>query len=248
MESKHVFDRRRFFTPLLCRQIVWAFIEDGRSYFTQRMSRDDFLGVHPDDIIYPRSSILEIEPNIRHQTPIQRSSFPPAWITGPCPGLPDRAPGIGARSQLTPIHSFALTAPSVVSALTTGSATPSQSGRPPGQIRTTNIHPAIKAFMEPYIHKFQNVRLNQLLQFANLTVDDLPTLPPTVNTGTNGTCYNFVLGKCTLPSCQHKDGHVNATDVTDEFATAIITKLRPAVTKFLTNGAPKTRKRRFRQQ
>jgi hypothetical protein len=167
-------------------------------------------------MIYPCSSILEIEPNIRHQMLIQRSSFPPAWITGPRPGLSDRGPGTSAHSQQTPIQSFALSTPSVVSALTTRSATPSQTGWPLGQIRTTNIHPAIKTFMEPYIHKIQNVRLNQLLQFANLTVNDLPTLSQTVNTGTNGICYNFVLGKCILPSCQHKDGQVNATDVTDK--------------------------------
>jgi hypothetical protein len=57
-----------------------------------------------------------------------------------------------------------------------------------------------------------------------------------------------VLGKCTLASCQHKDGHVNALEVTDEFAADLLMKLRPAITEFMTNGAPRTRKRRFRRE
>lgn len=243
MDSEHVYDRRRYFTPLLCRQIVWAIIEDGRSYFSQRLNQDDFIGVHPDDIKYPRCSVIEIEPNIRHQVPLVRASFPPSWM------ISSKKKDSTTSGTVPPVQGLMVTTPSVISAVTLGSGTgQSQGTRPPGQIRTTNIHPTIKTTMEPYIKKFQNVHLNKLLTFCRLTIDDLPTLPPTVSTGSGGICYNFILGKCTHAGCQHKDGHINASDISDDFAAELLTKLRPGITEFLANGAPRYRKRKRQQR
>ena len=151
---------------------------------------------------------------------------------------------------VAPLQGLTVTTPSVVSAVTMGSgAGQSQGTRPQGQIRTSNIHPTIKATMEPYIKKFQNVHLNKLLTYCRLTIDDLPTLPPTVSTGSGGICYNFILGKCTHAGCQHKDGHINVSDISDDFAAEFLTKLRPGITEFLANGAPRYRTRkRTRQQ
>ena len=65
-----VYERRQFFTPLYCRQLVWAIVEEGRAYFATRMSPDDFINVSPYDIIYPRSSLIDLLAYVRHQTPI----------------------------------------------------------------------------------------------------------------------------------------------------------------------------------
>ncbi len=58
---------------------------------------------------------------------------------------------------------------------------------------------------------------------------------------------NYILGSCPNPSCARIDGHVAATDIPDDFATELLQKLRPAITEFMTNGAPRRPKRRRRE-
>ena len=235
------------FKPLFCRQIVWAIIEDGRSYFATRMSPDDFIGLHPDEIHFPTSTLNEIEPNIRHQTPIIRSSFPPQW----CIGLDSRLPPDGSaqsaplQSLLPPVASISAThtlpTPSVFSAISAGSISAAgQSTQQRSQIRATNIHPTIRAAMMAYVQKFRSIRLLQMLSSLNLTLDDLPNIPPT-DGSTAAMCYNFVLGKCVHDGCQHR--HVPAADVPDDFATKMVEILAPAIANFMTNGAPQRPRR-----
>ena len=245
MNSEGVYELRHLFTPIMCRQILWAIIEYARSYFAQRMSVDDFIGVHPEDIAYPRSFLSELEPYIRTLTPIVRSSFPSTWITG------EPLVGHGTGSVVTAVHHPPLLiggqgGATVVSGVT-NSTTPTRKGtqRPPVTIRATNVHPTIKTAMEPYIAKIQALKLSQMLGHVNLTIDDLPTLPASVN-GAGSLCYSYVLGLCTHPACPHAEGHVKASDVTDEFATDLISKLRPAITEFMEKGAPKRPKRKRR--
>lgn len=242
MHSDVVYEHRNLFNELLCRQITWAIIEESRAYFAQRMSVDDFATAHPDDIIFPRCTLILLDNHIRTQTPIQRSSFPAAWTPGYRNTTTPNT--TGSRHNPPPVPQVSTTrggtTPTVVSGLTTGTRT---AARAPVKIRDTNIHPKIRTLMEPYIQKFRGVLLTPLLAQVNLTIDDLPKLSPEVG-GTNGICYNFILGRCTLENCRHKDGHVNERDVTDEFAREITTKLRPGVTEFLANGIPDNLPRR----
>ena len=113
----------------------------------------------------------------------------------------------------------------------------------PVKIRATNVHPTIRQAMEPYIAKIKALKLSQMLGHVNLTIDNLPTLPTTVN-GTSLLCYSYVLGLCTHPACPHAEGHVKATDIPDEFATDLIAKLRLAITNFMEKGAPKLPKQK----
>ncbi len=236
MASEVVYDHRHLFTPTFCRQIVWAIIEYSRAYFAQRMSVDDFVGVHPGDIVFPRSNLIELEPVLRTQTPLMRSSFPDRWNTV---GIQSpTAQGTGA----IPTVIGGAGAATVVSGVTAGS-TKTTKTKAQAKLRQTNIHPTIKAAMEPYFKKVHSVRLLQLLSHLNLTVDDLPTLPSGV-AGATGLCYNFILGYCNNPSCTRLDGHIAATDIPDDFAADLIQKLRPAMTDFIANGAPKRPKRR----
>ena len=250
MQSDTVYEHRTKFSPLFCRSIVWAIVDDSRHYFSQRLTMDDFAGQFPEDIAYPRSNLIEIEPNIRRGTPIVRFSFPAAWTAA----LERTGPGLGGGQHLQAVPAVVSgggTQASVVSGVTLGSRntrnSQGQSQRPRISIRTTDIHPTIKAAMEPYIAKFQSIRLNQLLTKLNITVDDLPTLPAAVG-GANGVCYNHILGFCTLDSCRHQDGHVKVEHVTDEFATDLIARLRPAITDFMTNGLPPRQRNRGRRR
>ena len=246
MNSDLVFEQRqKFFTVLFCRQIVWAVIAESRVFFSQRMSVDDFKGIHPDDIQYPRSQLLSVITNVRDGIPIIRGSFPAAWyppgttsLTQPDSGtVSNRVPSIVAPVQSVAPSPGGAT-PTVVSGLTTGST---RAPRPPITIRATNIHPKIKAAMEAYIQKHKAVYLTAMLNHANITMDDLPKPSLDHDIG-GGVCYNFILGRCAVDQCQHE--HVNATDITDEFATDLLAKLRPSITEFVTNGLPAGTKRR----
>ena len=248
LDSEHVSDRRQFFTPLFCRQVVWAIIEDGRSYFATRLSPDNFVVQDPSDIEFPSCKVSDIEPHIRHQTPILRSTFPAQWqsgyqqttLRGGSTGLQPTIVGAHEQSLLPPIpavHTGGLPSPSVISAISTGntSARPNTIG---GQIRQNNVHPVISTTMGPYIQKFKSVMLTRLAEFCGCAIADLPTLPEYVRDGTNTLCYNYVLGKCVHKGCRMKNGHAPATAVTAEFATALIARLQPGITEFMTNGPP----------
>ncbi len=180
--------------------------------------------------------MIELEPILRTQTPLLRSSFPEQWNSSvtqarPATGIVGVPMVIGTSGAAT-----------VVSGVTAGS-TKTTKTKAQTQLRQTNIHPIIKTGMEPYFKKVQSIRLLQLLGHLNITVDDLPTLPSGVS-GVSGLCYNFILGYCNNPACTRLDGHVAATDIPDEFATELMQKLRPAMAHFVANGAPPQRKRR----
>ena len=242
LSSERVTERQHAFTPLFCRQVIWAIVEDGRAYFATQLTLDDFIGQHPDDIDYPESTILEIKQNIRTQSPIFRSSFPAQWL------LPQHerdahrggvnSLGGGGHSiyhpPITSIQTYSPSVVSAVSALTAVQHAPTPSSAPV-LIRATNIHPKIKAALASYVQRFKSVRLTQLLTSLNLTLADLPTLPAFAASDTS-LCYNFILGRCVHSGCVHK--HVPAADVTDEFADKIVTILAPAVQQFMTSGAP----------
>lgn len=238
--------RSTMFDVLFCRQIVWAIIAESRCYFAQRLTTDDFAVAHPEDIEYPTSRLLGIVNNVREGTPIIRSSFPASWRPGGAPTTSGGAIRSGSSTQGTttrPVQSIAAStdAPTVVSGITTGSATRAQQ-QPPATIRTHNVHPLIKTALEACIAKNKGVYVGAMLTHCNLTLDDLPKLPDV--TGSNGICYNFVLGRCNMNGCQHE--HVNVRDVTDDFATELLTKLRPAITEFTANGLPPGYRRRRR--
>ena len=247
MNSEGVYELRHLFTATMCRQIVWAIIEYGRSYFAQRMSVNDFAGVHPDEISYPRSFLIELEPMIRTLTPVIRTSFPVSWSSAGL-ALPIGSATTTHTTQHPPSVVGGQGGATVVSGMTHSTSPMARKGgaqQAPVKIRASNVHPTIKQAMEPYIAKIKALKLSQMLGHVNLTLDDLPTLPATVN-GASSLCYSYVLGLCTHAACPHAEGHVKATDIPDEFATELIAKLRPAITDFMEKGAPKRPKRRRR--
>ena len=244
MNSEVVCEKREKFSALFCRQIIWAILEESRAFFAQRLSVDDFNNAPlPEDIPYPTCSLAVVIQSVKYITPIERSTFPASWY----PGSATRA--VGVASVMVPVQSVATPgpAPSVVSGITSAASTRAQRPTAPVSIRTTNVHPTIKATMEPYIAKCKGINLTALLNHVNSTIDDLPKLPPDVS-GTNGICYNWVLGRCQLDNCRHLDGHVNARDVTDEFVSELLSKLRPGITEFMTNGVPQPTRRRNRRR
>ena len=249
MNSDLVYEQRDDFDALYCRQIVWAVLMESRVYFSKRMSVEDFKRVHPDDIRFPKSNLLSIVQMVTDMTPIVRSSFPAAWnpagtITASNQGA--ACANVHGTSSGAPVQSVATlgaATPSVVSGITTGSTRAAP--RPPVTIRTHDIHPKVKSAMEAYIAKNKGVWLLAILTFVNLTIDDLPKLGADVS-GTGSLCYNYILGHCKMEQCQHE--HVHVRDITEEFVTELLSKLRPGITEFTANGVPPGTRRRRRSR
>ena len=240
LNSDVVAEKQHAFTPMFCRQAIWAIIEDGRAYFSKQLTVDDFLGIHPDDIDFPESTLIELKPYLRNQVPIHRSSFPSQWLTTVTDTQPS---GHTAGQRGFPLINVHTSPPSVVSGISTPSTMTGTSRQQQVQIRSTT-HPIIKAAFADYVKKFRSIRLTQLLTSLNLTLADLPTLPSMSSSGTS-LCYNYVLGRCVHSGCQHK--HAAVEDIPDTFATALVTMLNPAVQNFLTNGAPAQPQRKRRR-
>ena len=152
------FPQLQYFTPLLCRQLTWAVIEDGRSYFALHLLPDDFIVPDPVEINFPISTVLELEPYIRNQTAPVWSTFPVQWSQDTHALPPATTHATTPTFELPPPHIQlgSIPTPSVVSVLSAGATTqhtPAQQGAPrlPGIIRQTNIHTIIRSAMEPYI-------------------------------------------------------------------------------------------------
>ncbi len=79
MTKQSVADKKQFFTPLFCRQIIWAIIDDGQAYFDNTLLPSNFIG-SPEDIDFPILVLHELATNIYFQRPVIRASFPDAWL------------------------------------------------------------------------------------------------------------------------------------------------------------------------
>ena len=150
LDSDHVADRRKFFlSPTFCRQITRAIIKDGRSYFFQCMTPDDFLVEDVDEIDFPTSTLNEI---LRHQTPLVQSTFPLQWAQSPpnaniqTPSMATIPIGAPPITTVTATHSTA----TVVSAITSPTVnTAASRTQQQGSVCDTNVHPKIKVVMAP---------------------------------------------------------------------------------------------------
>ena len=235
MDSDTVSEKWHFFTPSLCRQIVWAIINDGREYFSQTMLPSKFE-VPPSavrNIQYPISSLEELIRPIRTQSPIIHANFPSQWL--PRARETPRATAYVGGDTAPPVqmvsHTSSTGATSVRS--TTSSITGAVSTTPTNTtkhtIRQKDIHPVIKAAMLPYYSRVGRLQITRIMALADATWDDMPRLQKYVTNETNSLCYNYVLGKCNPKFCTHKSGHAAVADVTDDFANTVCTLLQPGL-------------------
>lgn len=231
LDSDKVSENYSKFTPLLCRQIIWAILDDGREYFNNPLMPDDFAVPLGTIIKYPKSELDEFFHAVKIQTPIIIGSFPDQWQPRPerptrTPAIPPGVPLASSGVPLTVSGSSSVagsthTGASSLTGATSGSRTPT--------IQQTNIHPKIKAAMGPFITRVGRLQISRIMALASVTWNDMPKLPAYLDGDTNKLCYNFVLGKCNPKYCTHKTGHASSTDVTDEFAEALCTILQPGM-------------------
>jgi hypothetical protein len=256
MEDDTIFAARRRFTPLLCRQLTWAIIEDGRRYFSRVMTQRHFDRIDEgEEIEFPKSRLDDVKDAVLYQTSLMRPSFPAEWRGdwqgGKRPKLNVGSVGVASfieSTATTPTAAIqaAHSTPSVISGVTLGS-TESQGSRlrRPTQagIRETDLDTSLKALMQGHLRANDFIQLGAVLRNSNLSFSDLPTLPKYMVNGRNALCYNYVLGNCTSKFCKFKNsgGHAPAEDITREFSSRMCKVLETPLAVWNQTGAKEAR-------
>jgi hypothetical protein len=248
MDSDCIFANAHNFTPLMCRQVTWAIINDSRQYFFRTLTADQFLS---GQVRWPTSLLMQIiGADIQACREIRMGNFPDKWRDSATVGslLRPASDGVG-KTNLT--GGFALP-PGLPPAPNTQWATPlarAQPTRPdntpsgqqdkPVLIRGQDIHPAFTQLMSGYITHFRSVQWKTLLKAGKLTEAELPTIPAYVKNGKNTLCYAYILGKCQGKMCgRAPDGHAPASAISDDFAHALCGSLSSAVQHRLATEPP----------
>jgi hypothetical protein len=251
LDSESVFANATYFTPLICRQITWATINDSRQYFFRTLTENQFA---VGNVRWPTSLLMQIiGADVQACREIKMGNFPDKWssqatvgtlaATGvtrghkgqtglaftPPPGLP---PGPSPLSSTIHANTSQVSAPERAS---------SANWDRPVSIRQHDIHPQLKHLMARYITHFRSVQLKTLLGAANITEAELPVLPKYMSSGTNNLCYAYVLGKCQGRYCgKASRGHAPVGDITDAFAQELCRALAGGVEKRLATEPPHT--------
>ncbi len=80
MDSDNVSENGHLFKPLLCRQLLWAILDDGREYFLQTLLPNSFLVAPNGQVKYPHSSLEELIQPIKNQSQVFKGNFPHQWL------------------------------------------------------------------------------------------------------------------------------------------------------------------------
>ena len=245
MNDTPIFVQRKNFSPLLCRQMTWAIIEDGRRYFSRIMTRRHFDDAEEDEepITFPKSLLDDVAQAALYMTPINRPSFPAEWRpeyvgTKKRSGTTGTGGSFNGTGLIVPpataptgmIH--AVQTPSVISGMSQGSTQGStQSAKRQRRapqitgVRQTDIHPKLKMLTMGHLRNHAYLHLKQVLDHSNMTFADLPTMTSYMENGRNTICYNYILGQCTSQFCHYKKGHVPVEKISDTFADEMVAKL-----------------------
>ena len=248
LDSDNIFANANTFTPLMCRQITWAVINDSRQYFFKIVTADHFASGR---VRWPTSLLMQIiGADIQACRGILMGNFPSKWMDSATVGSYLRPtaekPVVGSGVAAFPVP------PGVPPAMTPrwsqaqGGSTSyvpdsaaSGTGGRPVSIRADDIHPTIKQMMANYVTHFRSVQLRSLLRVAKMAESDLPTLSKYMSNGKNNLCYAYVLGKCQGKMCgRAPQGHAPVGDIPDSFATDLCRRLSSAVEQRLSTEPP----------
>ena len=226
---------RASFTPEICRRITWANIDEGRAYFAQVKTMEDF--VNGQCVSYPVSFLDSILPDIRYVRPIQRPTFPRQWESRPSRqpaggggggggmqwNLPPNVPPPGGWEQQQP--------------------PPQQQQQPPDTTpnrytsRLEDRNPIIVGMMAEYISKFgDRIYVSKILDYANKRTEDLPLIPGREQR----VCWQHALGRCPFGKrCKYKWAHsLKPADMPDAWAQQVCQLIKPGVDYYVANTDP----------
>jgi hypothetical protein len=91
-----------------------------------------------------------------------------------------------------------------------------------------DVHPKIKKMMAPYWGKFGGkVRFNQILEAADLSLNDLPAMKKHMKGGRNQLCWLGALGACTQQDCRFV--HEKGCDLDEGLIDELVSKIDKGV-------------------
>lgn len=263
MKNEAVEEKRHDFTATLCRQIVWAILDDSRGFFNQRLHPDRFT-LPIEQIPFPTSLLDAIYPNVRWQEPIHRS-IPSQWMTQGlahdsrwASGYPHQHWGYaGVPAGLTaahysPLQPFGQGLPPPPASYGTAQPPPPPMERPQqaggSSAKSTtshsdkleHVHPVLRGHLSHYHSRFRgSMRFGKVLKAANVTWDELPKLPGyTDDRGKNQLCFNHICGRCTFRPCRLRKGHVPKEKIPDAWAEGLWKQIEPGIRYTLQATAP----------
>lgn len=257
LTSEAVARKAHQFLPLFCRQATWAILEDARFFLSQRLHPNVFAPGFEQrgPISYPYSLLNDVCTAIFHQSSIllERPSFPEEWRvkqrgfdmrTQPptMPGVPNPFRQLSQQQQQQ--QQLQQQVDAQQRELQQGGSPGSPPPRKKPAMRKEDVDDRIRTLMEKYLDKFGGVMMKKVLEAANKTYEDLPTLPKYMKDGKSDLCYNYILGKCTGKFCRHPDGHAPKSDLTPEFVTALCQLVEPGIKWVMANEQPHWGKRK----
>ena len=235
MKNKYVVAAYKQFTPLLCRQIVWAIHEAMVEYFSTKLRPEHFAQGYPTQ--WPESNGFDdIFKAIRYGTPITgRRYFPQEWLTATAKGGEQRRDvgGGGGGGDGGSGGGY-----------TKGSPAGKAGGKPrhtPGKENwvegVKHCHHVIRKLLQHFHKRFKGrVMLGKLCTLSNVRLDNLPSLHNCERGGTNYMCYTHVLGICPMTSEDCNYDHVPASQLPNGFSEDLCGCLKPGIMHML-NGA-----------
>ena len=264
LKRKQVAQASLAFTPLFCRQITWAIVDDMKSFFAKRLMPDDFKqGV----IDWPQSLLPDIFPNLNFQNPIERRTFPYAWMLNKDKGSDNALKQVGTNDWASGGANKGKQGGggggtgggysggySMQPQMWGGQQNPFLPPPPPGYspyiappvgTKFEHLHPKMKTFMAEYHKLVRKHQINTILERGGKRQEDLPVLKEYINpqTGRSGLCWNFLTGECFYgASCIFGAGHVPGARLPDGFVDDSIKVLKAgveAIVSSLKQGQPK---------
>jgi hypothetical protein len=191
LNSREVYGLHDAYTPLKCRQYVWAVYDDMRSFFAQRMQPSDFQKHIP---TYPTSLLDSIFEQAQFALEVNRVNFPVAWLekkpepTNRYTGTYE-SQGSGPMSFLSPYAAVQ------------------------GNDQEMYCSPTGENFEHMHHKKFQGrSMIHEIMTQAKIGWHDMPKLQATINkeTGKDELCWNWLLGTCRFGSkCNFVRSHDN---------------------------------------
>lgn len=250
MENEYVEAARKQFTPLLCRQIVWAIHEAMVEYFSTKLRPEHFA--QGADTPWPETDGFEdVYKAIRYGTPIPgRRYFPAEWlITAPRGG--------GGRGGSTGSGSGGGSSNFSNNSSNNNNANGRNMRQQQNYNRNANgngngggrsnggadplghCHHVIRRWLGNFHRKFAGrVQMGRLCQLSNVGIGTLPSLPRYFQGGTNMMCYTYVLGVCPMTATDCNYTHANSSDLPEQFCTDLCNCLRPGIEHMLNGGTP----------
>lgn len=242
LNARDVAAIRGAFTTDKCRRIIWAIIDDGQSFFRQKLSEADFSD--PYGYTFPTSLLSSIYDAVRFAQKIERPFYPKAWMVPEDGGQSEGGQGKQGRNQGGGGQGGA-SGPGTGGSNGGGRGGNRASGGGGSQQQgggntatggggsegtwTDERHPTIKTMMKEYEATTglgMRINLGQILDAAGREIRDLPIIQEYVANGRPYICWGHILGRCHFgKGCTFARGHPPRRAIPDQFAREVVDML-----------------------